>query len=207
MEKLCKCCGETKPTSEFHKDKSKSDGLNAYCKPCTIKRQQAFSCRPPRFKAPDGHKKCNHCKVILPLENFTLLASSFDGHAKTCKACMFIANDKWRRKNLAKCALRQRANRKNSRERYKDYSRKSRYGLPPGEFDALLLRQNNRCAICQTDKPGNRAGSVFSVDHNHVTKAVRGLLCGNCNFVIGHAKDSVEILQSAIEYLKKEGGI
>jgi hypothetical protein len=29
------------------------------------------------------------------------------------------------------------------------------------------------------------------------------LLCTNCNFALGHFKDSVEITQKAVDYLKK----
>ena len=47
-------------------------------------------------------------------------------------------------------------------------------------------------------------GKYFHVDHNHATKVVRGLLCCNCNFVVGHCLDNVEILRAAIAYL--EGG-
>lgn len=33
--KLCNKCGEIKPISDFGKNKSKKDGLQAYCKECT----------------------------------------------------------------------------------------------------------------------------------------------------------------------------
>ena len=42
------------------------------------------------------------------------------------------------------------------------------------------------------------------VDHHHASGKVRGLLCCNCNFVIGHCLENKEILRKAISYL--EGG-
>ena len=40
--KKCTCCGETKPTTEFYKRKSRRDGegLVSTCKPCTIERSR-----------------------------------------------------------------------------------------------------------------------------------------------------------------------
>ncbi len=42
----------------------------------------------------------------------------------------------------------------------------------------------------------------MSVDHDHATGKNRGLLCTNCNKVLGHAKDDVTILRRAIAYLE-----
>ena len=41
------------------------------------------------------------------------------------------------------------------------------------------------------------------VDHNHATGKVRKLLCHDCNTMIGKAKEDIQILESAINYLKK----
>lgn len=34
--KRCRKCGETKPRSEFHKNRAHKDGLQSYCKPCQM---------------------------------------------------------------------------------------------------------------------------------------------------------------------------
>ena len=76
------------------------------------------------------------------------------------------------------------------------------YGLSKQEYDELVFRQSNACAICFSTFDG-RLPKDIHVDHDHVTEKVRGLLCGNCNRFIGIAKDSIERLNSAIEYLKR----
>ena len=66
--------------------------------------------------------------------------------------------------------------------------------------DALRLSQQGRCAVCgvlEVDAPRKR----FHLDHDHVTLAVRGLLCGNCNLGLGHFKDDPSRLRAAIKYL------
>jgi hypothetical protein len=63
----------------------------------------------------------------------------------------------------------------------------------------MLESQNNSCAICGGDA-GQRS---FSVDHDHISGKVRGLLCRGCNVGIGNLKDDIEILEKAIEYIKK----
>ena len=50
---------------------------------------------------------------------------------------------------------------------------------------------------------GRRKKSEICVDHDHKTMRVRGLLCVQCNFLIGHAKEDVSILNSAIIYVKE----
>src|SRR3990167_8472300 len=49
-------------------------------------------------------------------------------------------------------------------------------------------KQNNKCPICHRGIKKN-----LSVDHNHSTKKIRGLICNNCNLSIGNANDSPKI--------------
>ena len=86
------------------------------------------------------------------------------------------------------------------RERIHGYYVKWRYGITAEEYKRRLAEQESRCAICRTDDPSPR--ERFSVDHDHATGAVRGLLCWNCNIALGAAKDNVATLAAAIEYLE-----
>lgn len=64
----------------------------------------------------------------------------------------------------------------------------------------LLSKADSRCQICGARKPGYKD---WSVDHNHATGVVRGILCHACNFGLGQFKDDERILELAIGYLKK----
>ena len=61
----------------------------------------------------------------------------------------------------------------------------------------MLVNQNNLCAICKKE-----IGWESAVDHCHVTKKIRGLLCRNCNLGLGAFKDNAETIRKAIEYVK-----
>ena len=76
---------------------------------------------------------------------------------------------------------------------------KYKYGITLKEYTNLLEEQNQVCAICSEPcdlKPR------LSVDHDHTTGKLRGLLCDSCNNGLGRFKDNPETLSNAIEYLK-----
>jgi hypothetical protein len=79
-----------------------------------------------------------------------------------------------------------------------------KYGLTPETFSDLEKSCSSLCMICG-EKPISNFGKTvrLHVDHDHETGMVRGLLCGSCNVAIGHFKNSVENLKSAIIYLEK----
>lgn len=72
------------------------------------------------------------------------------------------------------------------------------YGLREGEYDRLYQFQNGRCWLCQRATGATRR---LSVDHDHKTGEVRGLLCRPCNTILGHARDNPEFFRRAINYL------
>jgi len=60
------------------------------------------------------------------------------------------------------------------------------------------------CAICHGPPP--RRSGRYHVDHDHKTKKVRGLLCNNCNVLVGMARENPDVLQEAIAYLARSSG-
>lgn len=42
------------------------------------------------------------------------------------------------------------------------------------------------------------------IDHNHTTDKVRGKLCRNCNFALGHVKDRPAVLRGLALYLEEK---
>ena len=70
-----------------------------------------------------------------------------------------------------------------------------RTGMDAATFDALLIMQDNRCAICskpfELERKGGRkvAGKSYPcADHCHDGGGPRGLLCSNCNTIEGHVR-------------------
>lgn len=84
-------------------------------------------------------------------------------------------------------------------EKRKLYTRNSRiraYGIEPEVYYKMLEKQGHKCAICKAD-PGHR---VLSIDHDHKTLKVRGLLCDGCNLSLGHL-ERTEWVEKAMQYL------
>ena len=78
-----------------------------------------------------------------------------------------------------------------------------RYGISEAEYNALLVKQGNSCAICGganvvVKKNGNNVNGL-AVDH--AEGRVRGLLCGMCNRGLGYFKDNPESLARAARYV------
>lgn len=78
-----------------------------------------------------------------------------------------------------------------------------RHGLSVELYEFMLREQEGLCDICKN--PETREGWPLSIDHDHATGHIRGLLCHKCNKMLGLAKDSVLLLESAIKYLKEKG--
>lgn len=74
---------------------------------------------------------------------------------------------------------------------------KHRYGITLDEWEKIKSNQNHSCAICKLKV------KRLVIDHCHKTLQVRGLLCSQCNTMLGMAKDTTEMLNSAIKYLEK----
>lgn len=125
---------------------------------------------------PPGHKYCPRCDEHLPVDQFGRRRSSnpaSNGAYKAyCRPCERDAGDHYRLQRV--------------------------YGISLDDYAALFEAQDGRCAIC-----GNRPRKrKLAVDHDHKTGAVRGLLCSHCNHkLLGGARDSIDMLQSAIDYL------
>lgn len=74
------------------------------------------------------------------------------------------------------------------------------YGITIQQYEEMYDKQHGVCAICS--RTCNRWGKKrLAVDHCHITKKVRGLLCDKCNKGLGQFDDSPYILIRAIEYL------
>jgi hypothetical protein len=72
------------------------------------------------------------------------------------------------------------------------------YGITREQYDALYALQGGCCALCQR---ATGVSKKLAVDHDHATGKVRGLLCGTCNKIVGHARDDEMFFKRGYWYL------
>lgn len=96
---------------------------------------------------------------------------------------------KWRRENPEK-----------ARAAIRSWSLRRKFGITVEEYDAMHAAQNGLCALC--NRPERSLKKRLAVDHDHDTGAVRGLLCGPCNVVVGYIENQ-EWFGKAAAYLAR----
>ena len=89
------------------------------------------------------------------------------------------------------------------KERKRKRTHFHRYGITRVDYDRMFAEQKGECAICGIHQ--SQLNRKLSVDHDHETGEVRGLLCPYCNHLLGNACDEVDTLKGAINYLKERG--
>ena len=120
-----------------------------------------------------------------------------------CLDCEAAAQKKARSLRGEIIKANQRANYPRYKAKQKDSMLKKKYGIGIAEWNEMFAAQGQSCAICQETTPGGRG---WQTDHNHATGQVRAILCHCCNSLLGHAKESPEILLGAFRYLYSYGG-
>lgn len=86
----------------------------------------------------------------------------------------------------------------------RDRKLKEKYNITHNDYLKMLEDQHGCCAGCGA-KAEDQYHGVLDVDHNHKTGKVRGLLCNNCNRLLGFAGDNANVLLSLVAYLNKKG--
>lgn len=81
-----------------------------------------------------------------------------------------------------------------------------RYNMNRLQQEALLASQQGKCMICRSDislhdRTKNGAKSTGNIDHCHLTKRVRGILCHSCNVTLGYLENKNIDLDFIKEYL------
>lgn len=148
-------------------------------------------------------RKCSTCGVESSLENF-------HKNQHYCKPCASIRRKAYYVKNKDRERVLTNKWLLNNRLKVRNNQLKH-YGINQDDYNALKAAQKDCCAICNRHESvvprSNYEGPVqysLHVDHCHETGTVRGLLCFNCNAMLGKARDDIKVLQEAIKYLTKE---
>jgi len=79
-----------------------------------------------------------------------------------------------------------------------------KHNITISEYNFKLKQQKYRCAVCghkETAKTSKGHLKRLSLDHNHITGQVRGLLCVKCNIAMGLIRDDLTILDRMRKYL------
>lgn len=74
-------------------------------------------------------------------------------------------------------------------------------GVTDADYWELYRKQNGKCGICNRRLYSKRY-KAFSVDHDHKTGRIRGLLCHNCNRALGMLQDNPAALRRAAEWVE-----
>lgn len=138
-------------------------------------------------------KICQRCKVEKDCTQFSRDKNRKGGLSNWCKDCY---NQQSKEK---KYFLNYQARRRN-------YALLRYYGISEMEYAVLFARQRGVCAICGEAEThiDKRSGQVvrLAVDHDHVTGAVRGLLCNKCNIAISYLDEDADRFLRVLQYLK-----
>jgi hypothetical protein len=78
-----------------------------------------------------------------------------------------------------------------------------RYGLTEQQVRDMLTTQGGGCAICKREVVLFTGKTGAHIDHDHVTKKIRGILCSGCNRMLGCAQDDPAVLAAGVEYLRR----
>lgn len=135
-------------------------------------------------------KLCKDCNIEKPVDQF------YKSYNKK-------VNKQYYRLNCIPCENKRskeyhKLNKEKRRLQNRDWNLQNKFGITAVDYDNMLLKQNGVCKICK--KTNSDRG--LSVDHDHDTGVVRGLLCNKCNTGLGQFDDSIEMLELAIKYLR-----
>ncbi|MCE5263250.1 MAG: endonuclease VII domain-containing protein [Deltaproteobacteria bacterium] len=146
-------------------------------------------------------KVCRKCFISKPISEFKLREGRWP--ASWCRRCHSLDRMERIRNEKKRDPEGFRAREKIYRINGLSKKLQRLYGITLEQYRQILKLQGNICAICGTGNPGKMGR--FYVDHCHVTKRVRGLLCNLCNVGIGSMGDDPTRLRRAAEYLEKSG--
>jgi hypothetical protein len=144
-------------------------------------------------------KRCSKCKIEKESSEFAKDNGKKDKLRSICKQCDGERYKQNEEKMKANSKIYYQNNYKNNPEKRKSKSLKYNYNMTWEIYNQMLIKQNNKCKICNNEFKNARDTHI---DHCHTSLKVRGILCNNCNTAIGLFKEDVNNLKNAITYLE-----
>lgn len=137
-------------------------------------------------------KTCSICKISKTIDSFYIRERGYIRNE--CKPCLILKSNDNYKKNFE---IRKISKKKWAHTVLMPKLRFKLYGISPEQYNFMLEKQDNKCAICKEVK------EIINVDHCHSTGKTRGLLCQACNLGLGNFRDKVSNLEEAVKYLIK----
>lgn len=129
-------------------------------------------------------KRCNVCDQEKPAtqEYFYTRFDRPDRCTYTCKTCTDARNTAYKNTPKGREVSRRAAKKSQSGRRYQNNVLHREYGISLEDYEKMIDNQGGHCVLCGGVNPDGRK---LAVDHDHETKRVRGLLCLQCNRLLG----------------------
>jgi hypothetical protein len=123
-----------------------------------------------------------------------------EGRCKPCRD-VYLKSDNYKKSRKLAVKRWEENNKEYKKVQVREWQYKKRFGITIETYNQMLLEQNNSCAVCERQPTDFKR--KFSIDHDHKTGEIRGLLCDNCNHALGMVNDNSLLLQKLILYLEK----
>ncbi len=187
-ERECEKCKLLLSEEFYHKNKVEKDGLQRRCKYCMaayrLEHRERNINYQKEYRAVNAEKLKEQQKANYEKNREQRIADQSERDSARKPEIKVYHRDWWERRG-------------------KDKFLQKTYGITLERYKEMLVLQGGVCAICHDICKHKKC---LSVDHDHKTNLVRGLLCHGCNLGLGKFKDNPINLREAALYLEKGQG-
>ena len=176
---ICGSCKSDKSSDSFYSNKRNNNGKNGSCKACCKKQQAARLLRNKQNNLANP-KDISSLKKICPRCKLEKSLSSYTKNIHTVDG------------RASKC-----------RDCSNFLKRLKTHKISAEKYNELLVKQNFNCSGCSVSLDSLKSKDVC-IDHCHVYGHVRGILCNNCNLILGLACDDAKTLGKLAGYLRMD---
>ena len=147
-------------------------------------------------------KTCSKCGMKKPLSEYYKQQQTNSGRMARCKKCMGKQHQEYRQSEKGKIVRKQYNDeylrRKDTKIGMRAVGLRLKFNLTLDDYNQIFNNQKGCCAIC--GKHQSEFKNALSVDHNHKTGKVRGLLCVRCNTRLSFIENA-ELMAKTTAYL------